>query len=286
MPANMTDEEITNVVNRVAEDYSPFNVTVTTDESVYNNANPNKRTRVIITETWEWFGKAGGTSYLNSFTWGDNTPCFVFSSLLDYDAKKVGEASSHEVGHTIGLRHQAYYNQCVFANEYHSGWGSGEISWAPIMGNSYYKNVTTWSKGPMRYGCNNLQDDLSIIASVLGYRQDDYPNAITGASSILSATTGMINSNTDIDFFSISIADNKTISVTPMNYDSDQGANLDLQLKVFDNRGVLLHTVNSPLTLKANITLPSGSYYLQIEATDNEYTSRYGMLGRYIISVD
>src|SRR5213075_2256252 len=94
-PANLTASDISIIVQRVMNDYSPFNITVTTDEAVYNAANIYKRERVIVTESWEWYGQAGGTSFVGSFTTGTNTPCFVFSSLLSYSVKNIGEACAH-----------------------------------------------------------------------------------------------------------------------------------------------------------------------------------------------
>src|SRR5688572_14908943 len=80
-PANMYTDEQARVIERVTNDYSPFNVTVTTSETVFNAAPVNKRTRVVITETYEWFGQAGGTSFVGSFYNGSGAPCFVFSSM-------------------------------------------------------------------------------------------------------------------------------------------------------------------------------------------------------------
>ena len=108
-PANLTSEETTLILQRVVTDFTPFNITVTTDEAVFSAANPAKRMRVVITESWEWYGQAGGVSYINSFTWGDNSPCFVFSSLLGYSVKKIAEACSHEAGHTTGDTMTAVY---------------------------------------------------------------------------------------------------------------------------------------------------------------------------------
>jgi len=240
-PANMTTEEAASILNRVSEDFSPFNVTVTADEAIYNAADPYKRMRVIITETYEWFGQAGGTSYLNSFTWGDNTPCFVFSSLLGYDVKKVGEAASHEGGHTLGLRHQALYTDCVYTSEYYSGQGSGETSWAPIMGNSYYRNLTTWSNGPNPYGCTALQDDLFLLAGTLGYKGDDHANTISGATALTASLSAVINSIADTDFFAFSTASAATVSVVPFNHATNEGANLDIRLNVYNKQGALVH---------------------------------------------
>ncbi|HEU4860670.1 MAG TPA: M57 family metalloprotease, partial [Chitinophagaceae bacterium] len=166
-PANLNAEEAGVILQRVTTDFTPFNITVTTDEAVYNAANPLKRMRVIITESWEWYGQAGGVSYLNSFTWGSNTPCFVFSSLLGYSVKMIAEACSHEAGHTIGLRHQSVYDAAgVKLSEYNWGQGSGEIGWAPIMGASYNENLSLWHYGPNSLSATTMQDDVAKIAAV------------------------------------------------------------------------------------------------------------------------
>jgi len=77
-PSGMNDDQITEIFNRVSEDYRPFNVNVTTNETKFNSAPYNKRMRVVITTSNEWYGSgAGGVAYINSFTWGNNSPCFV-----------------------------------------------------------------------------------------------------------------------------------------------------------------------------------------------------------------
>ena len=146
--SNLTPSQIRDVFNRVAEDYRPFTINVTTDSSVFLAAPSNKRTRVILTTSSSWYGSAGGVAYINSYSWGDNTPCFVFTALLGYNTKSIAEATSHELGHTLGLRHQSSYDAfCNKVSEYNSGNGSGEIGWAPIMGVSYYRNMTLWNYG-------------------------------------------------------------------------------------------------------------------------------------------
>jgi len=127
--SGLNDAAITEVFNRVAEDYRPFYINVTTNETNYNLAPYNKRMRVVVTTSNEWYGSgAGGVAYINSFTWGDNSPCFVFSALLGNNVKNVAEAASHEAGHTLGLRHQSSYNAaCTKLSDYNWGQGTGEI---------------------------------------------------------------------------------------------------------------------------------------------------------------
>ena len=287
-PANLNAEEAGVILQRVTTDFTPFNITVTTDEAVNNAANTLKRMRVIITESWEWYGQAGGVSYLNSFTWGSNTPCFVFSSLLGYSVKMIAEACSHEAGHTIGLRHQSVYDQAgVKISEYNWGQGSGEIGWAPIMGASYNENLSLWHYGPNSISSTTMQDDVAKIAAVVGFVSDEYTNATSGATVLSSSKTGLINASTDIDFFSVTISSTKTLSLIPTNVGpNNDGGNLDLVLKIYDSQGVLLSSINDPLILNAGVSLSAGSYYVSASTTDNQYTTRYGMLSRYTIGIN
>ena len=127
--SGLTPDQMTEIFHRIAEDYRPFNINVTTDSTKYWAAPALKRMRVVFTVSSEWYGSAGGVSYVNSFTWGDNSPCFVFTALLGYKTKWVAEAGSHELGHTLGLRHQSSYDgNCAKTAEYNQGIGSGEIA--------------------------------------------------------------------------------------------------------------------------------------------------------------
>lgn len=84
-PSGLTTTQITDIFNRVAEDYRPFNINITTDSTKFWAAPKATRMRVILTTSWEWYGSAGGVAFVGSFNWGqydDEVPCFVFSSLL------------------------------------------------------------------------------------------------------------------------------------------------------------------------------------------------------------
>jgi len=286
-PANLTAAEMSLVIQRVVTDYAPFNITVTTEEAVYNSAPYNKKMRVIVTESWEWFGQAGGVSYINSFTWGNNTPCFVFSSLLGYGSKKVGEACSHEAGHTLGLRHQSTYDaNGVKTSDYNWGYGSGETGWAPIMGAAYNQNLSLWHNGPNSISSTNIHNDLAVIAGVVGFKNDDFSNTTTGAAALSASSDGIINSSSDADFFSVSLTTSKLVKVMPQSVGANNdGSDLDLVLRVYNSQGVLLQEINDPSILNAAATLSSGSYYLSVSTAGNIYTSNYGMLSKYNISL-
>jgi len=286
-PGNLTSVQTDEIIKRVTNDYSPFNITVTTDEAVFATADVYKRMRVVITESWEWYRMAGGVSFVNSFIWGDNTPCFVFSSLLNYSTKNIAEAVSHEAGHTLGLFHQSAYDASgVKTSEYNPGQGSGETGWAPIMGVSYYQNLTLWHNGPNTFGATSYQDDVAIITNAVGVKTDDYSNTFSGAIPLTSSIYGIINNNTEADFFSIDISSSKRISLVPFNLGvNNAGANLDLVLKIYDSQGVLISVVDNSYVLSEAIVLNAGKYYLSASTTANQYATKFGMLGYYNISV-
>ncbi len=292
--SGMTNEQITMVFNRIAEDYRPFNINITTDSASYHAAPANKRMRVVLTVTSEWYGSAGGVAFVNSFTWGDNTPCFVFSALLNYNTKNVSEAAAHEAGHTLGLYHQAKYDaNCVKLSDYHTGIGSGEIGWAPIMGVGYYQNFTLWNNGPNPYGCTSYQNDLSVItgSNGFGFRTDDYAATFASATNAPFVNnqftlSGVISQNTDQDMFKFTQPSTGrfVLSAVPYNVGTgNAGSNLDLQVTLYNNSQTQLNVFN-PGTLLSSVidtTLNSGVYYLKIEGKGNVYAPEYASLGSY-----
>lgn len=286
-PANLTTEGMSIVYNRILNDYSPFNVTVTTDEAVYNNASPSKRMRVIFTESWEWFGQAGGAAFPGTFGMTNNTPCFVFTSLLNYNTKSIAEAGSHEMGHTLGLMHQSAYNGPSLINEYNYGIGSGQAGWAPIMGCAYYRNISTWHNGATNSGYNSSQDELSMITSKLGILPDDVSGTTTGAMLLQSSKNAIIHNSSDVDCFYLDLDESSTVTVTPYNVGAENaGANLDITLKTYNGQGQLVNTINDPSILNAAVTLLPGEHFVSVSVSGNANAPVYGMVGRYTIAVN
>jgi hypothetical protein len=296
-PTILSDAEITEVFNRVAEDYRPFDVNITTDSTKFLSTPLVKRIRVIITPTSSWKAGVGGVSFIGSFTWGDDTPAFVFSDRLgSNNTKSIAECCSHESGHTLGLSHQSKYdNNCTLTESYNTGEGSGEISWAPIMGNSYTKNMTGWNNGPIPTGCSNTQDNLGIIATSngFGYRADDYSDsmdvtAYTPAGSSFNIS-GIIGSSNDKDVLRFNLINSGLINITatPFNVGSaNNGANLDIKMLLYDQNKNLIRTYDPSNTMSVTIdtTLNAGTYYFVIDGTGNSYASNYGSIGSYSIT--
>jgi hypothetical protein len=294
-PATISTAAITEIFNRVAEDYRPFNVNVTTDSAVYLSAPRNKRMRVIVTATSNWYGNAGGVAYVGSFAWGDDTPCWVFSTLLQNNTKWIAEAVSHEAGHTLSLQHQSSFDAvCKKTSEYSSGQGDGEIGWAPIMGVGYYKNLTTWHKGPNTIGCNYIQNDIEIISYHLGYKSDDHANKLTTATNVTILGTafnvsGLINQSNDTDAFKIMIPipTNFKLNAIPQNVGTgNDGANIDIRISILDATADTLGVYNPSTLLSAGIdtNLNSGNYYIVVQGVGNINHSEYGSLGFYSLN--
>lgn len=293
--ANLTTAQITEIFNRVAEDYRPFNVNVTTDSTKYFAAPANKRMRVILTITSDWYGSAGGVSFMGSFTWGDNTPCFVFTALLNYNTKYIAEAAAHEAGHTLGLRHQSTYDaSCIKTSEYNYGTGTGEIAWAPIMGCGYYKNLSQWYNGQSSLSCTSYQNDLAIITSSTNgttYRTDDYSSAFNQATNEAFVnsqfnTNGVIEQSTDQDMFKFTMPlyTHFQLSAVPYNVGTgDAGSNLDLQVTMYNSSQTQIGTYNPGTLLSSFIdtNLNAGTYYLKVEGKGNAYATNYASLGSY-----
>ena len=248
----------------MAEDYAPFNVNVTTKEPPLEELRKSGSTdifygiRVVIGGNSNWLGGgAGGVAYLTSFNWSSDTPAFVFPKELgNGHPKYVAEAVSHEAGHAFGLDHDG-----TSSVEYYGGHGT----WAPIMGVSYDRAVTQWSKGEYT-GANNTEDDTAIIAREVPFRTDVHGSTIATATTLTGPTLsaeGVIGTRADVDYFKVTTGTGSaTFTVTPDNV----SPNLDVQLRLFNSAGALLATAN-PTTLNATITttLTQGSYYLEVD---------------------
>jgi len=295
--AGMTDAQVTEVFNRVSEDYRPFNVDITTDSNVFNAAPAMQRIREVITPTSAWYPSVGGITYVGSFTWGDETPSFVFCDLLGpNDPKMVAECCSHESGHSLGLYHQSTWDtSCNLLAVYSLGDGTGEVGWAPIMGDSYYQNMTGWYNGLTPYACTLSQDNLSIITTQNGftYRPDDYSDNMDSTATVFNSVgatlTGLISTSTDRDAFKFTMPTNSNFNLNVSPYSvgpNDDGADLDVKVQLYDASQNLIETYDPPTVMSVSIdtTLAAGDYYLVVQGSGNSYTSDYGSLGSYTLT--
>lgn len=289
-------EEIQSIWRRVAEDYAPFDVDVTTqfpgEAAITRSGSTDLQygTRVAMTSSSTTCG-CGGVAYVGVFDLTSNHAYYQPAFVYQEGAKSAAEAASHEAGHNLGLSHDGTATQ---------GYYDGHGEWAPIMGVGYYEPVSQWSRGEYA-GANNVEDDYSVMGSNgAAIRADDHGvgSAATALGSSLSAT-GNIERRTDIDEFSFNHGGGTvTVKVDP----AVVSPNLDIAAKLLDSAGTILAssapvsgpgaTSDSATGLNATMSadLPSGTYRLAVDgegARDPLTTgySDYGSLGMYSVAV-
>lgn len=317
-PTSFSTSERNNIINtwrRVAEDFAPFDVDVTTEDPGYaaiNRASSSDTqfgSRLIVTNSKTACpnGKTlyssvcsagcGGIAYVGVY---DNTgsnhdyyqPAIVFQNGVSSNPKYVAEAASHEVGHNIGLSHDGTSSV---------GYYQGHGSWAPIMGVGYYKAISQWSKGEYT-GANNKQDDFAVaVSNGLPIRTDDHGNTAAAATALSgnpATADGIIESASDIDAFVIAVsAGPATFSVDPAPVSPD----VDLQITVLDVTGDVLATADpasgstgydSPTGLGASVSLDlaAGTYTVLVQGVGygdplSTGYSAYGSTGNYRLAV-
>lgn len=275
---------IQEIWTRVAEDYAPFNINVTTVDPG-NLTNGRTAKMAIGGDYSDWFGDpAGGVAYVGGFFNAASNVGFVFSdALANGVARYVAEAASHEAGHLFGLWHQSEYSS---SGSKTSEYSDGNSQWAPIMGVGYYSSVTTWYNGPNNLGPNSLQDDMSILSggsNGFGYRTDEAADNFQSTTSLsLSGSSvsgnGVIGRNTDQDWYRFSTSGGSvSISATVANV----GANLDTVLELRRTDGSLVGAASPTTSLSATVTanLAAGDYFLVVKST-----GVYGFVGQYTLS--
>ena len=316
-PQSFSQIEIDNIAaiwHRVAEDYAPFDVDVTTEEPPSFTSSTG---RILITKSQDANGLSmpysdfGGSAYVD--VWGAADFEYYQPALVYYDnlgagsPKYVAESASHEMGHILGLSHDGTSTQ-----SYYNGQGKGYTRWGPIMGLGYNKHVTQWSKGDYP-DANNTQDDISIIAEKLGFRADDHGDDIATASQLyidstgkVTATTpendpgnlypdnkGIVSTRSDTDVFELHSGNGQIeLTVTPawIAYKDNRarGANLDVLAVLLDDAGREIIVANPAEETSATISYSAraGTYFLKIYGVgdgDSTY-SDYGSEGLYFIN--
>lgn len=289
---------IIGIWQRVAEDYAMVEIDVTTEDpgigalGKSNSGDAAYGVRVVIGgSSSDWYGSgSGGVAFVGSFDSKQDVPCWVFSKSLGNSEKSIAEAASHEAGHTLGLLHDGVTGGA----SYYGGQGD----WAPIMGASYGKAISQWSKGEYA-NSNNTQDDLAVMLTHgAAYRPDDHGGGIATATGLSAdvdsvAASGVIERNTDMDFFRVDAVGGSLVVIASP---SPCGPDLRLEVKLYDAAGVPLQTAASADTnagtqpVSLSRTVAAGAYYISVDGIGNGDPlttgySDYASLGQYNLSV-
>ena len=295
LPSALSGDSITQVINRVAECFAPFDITVTTRLSVYEGTPVGRRMRVVVTPTDTVAQGKGGVAFIDSWRWGgSDMVCWVFTGTV----KTVADAASHEVGHTLGLNH---HGTKIGKLDYYRGHGGGvsvPTSWAPIMGVAYGVNLTHWSRGEYYDANNTIQDDLYIIGSgTYKFTKTVTPGAnglvrVLPLNGTVFQTSGILTSQEDSNVFQFSTTGGRlTATVRPASAVTTG----DFRLDLVDGNGASMTVADPVDTLGASIsqTLVRGVYRLKVVPTGTGPRppggykigySAYGSLGGYTLT--
>lgn len=283
--AGYSVEDINTVFAVVSERYAAFDVNVTTDIKMYNEAKVGKRMRVLFTTTevvsgYSGYAFVGSLARAGNGVYSSNIPCFVFTDKLS-SSKNAAEVAAHELGHTFGLRHDGLTGG--------SAYYTGQKNWAPIMGAAFNKPVAQWSKGEYNRASNG-EDDISIIARVVGggtltsgfatSNNASNPIALTGALRADVVSNELVSRHFTVTAVK---SGSLTVSVSVPAY----GA-LNAMVEVLDSKGKVLGKNNDAKSLNTSVTVPVaiGKYTVRVSGDGeldpkNDGYSKYGSVGSF-----
>ncbi|MCP4985826.1 MAG: hypothetical protein GY928_07100 [Colwellia sp.] len=279
VPYDVSKEFIWTTWQIVSASFSMFDVNVTTDRYVYNNAAPSKRGGATM------YRQTGRSSC--HFAFGTSTFCTLYR---ENDAYGQGRIAAHELGHLLHLRHDGGSP----GGEYHQG--LSKYQWVPVMGNIWWGNnwgqaLYQWSKGEYS-GASNRQDDFNEMGRFLNLKLDDNPGttALPVDFNGFVSKAGQIERNNDSDVFSFTITgDRGVIDLTIDRTEHIGGGMLDVQAYIRNSSGAVVAQSNKSVNRSASFkqSLAAGQYTLEItggaEGSPRNGFSNYSSLGYYSV---
>lgn len=284
-PDYFTEHELLMIIRiwkQVCEDFSPYEVNVTTKEPSLdkliksNNSDQEFGIRVVIGGTGRNFLNAsyGGIAYVGSFSWANDTPTFAFSDNLGRVPKYIAEVISHEVGHTAGLWHHGRTDGAT----YHTGDGI----WAPLMGATYAARVGQWSRGEYPLA-NNKNPDMEIMSQYMPFRENTEENPFY--NPILGEPFyGTIHKPYEVDSFFLDLQGG---TVTVRAELPEYYPNTDLCMKLRSEEGEIVFEHKFYPAPFATFHVKKGNYTLELFGATfaGAGNSSYGSTGEYKLTV-
>ncbi len=296
---------IENIVNIMGEDFSPFDVNITTVDP--GTITDGESLRVVFTnDPGAGLGFPGvgilGVAILGAFndSFNDDDTLFIFAPNFDQSynggdfgplgasgtimatAAEVGNTGSHEVGHTLDLEHYGNNN---------------DIPDSIMRDINATLNRELWARGLTSDGPGEStpfnQDDLAVLAGAgnsFEFLPDDHGDNIGSATPLTANGTsytanGVIDHpDTDTDFFEFFGTDGGTteIRVIVDNYVTD----LDVVLNLYDSDGNQIGTDNPSNSFGAalNVSLTDDFYYVEVrsDASPQELME----IGQFLLTIE
>jgi hypothetical protein len=285
-PTTFSSAELTSITEiwqGVAEEYSPFNINVTTVAPAALVHGQNME--LIIGGSGSWLGAAaGGVSYIGAFatSYLPNIS-FVFpGELANGTPKYTADAAAHEAGHEFGLYHQATWSGTTLVADYSTGTPAD----GPVMGDPYGDTRATWFDGTNDVSSTTIQDDMAVISGStngFGYRNDGISHAI-GSPTDLTGTSpsdsGIISTTSQVDYYEFSTgAGSISLSASQFSIPGVFDGMLSLKFSLYNANDQLVTSSGSGLTESINTTVAAGSYIVAISSDGS-----YGDVGQYTFS--
>lgn len=305
--------QVQSVFRRVADDFSPFDVDVTTefvpDKMAYRTGSDGPTFGYIVDIVQKPAGSGSsviGEVTLKSFDdRSDATRRLTVTASAPNDS--LPEIISHLLGHALGLRDDEV--DTTGSRQLYDGHPTQMGRWVPIMGyspvvreNGNLPAFTQFSRGEYD-GALNKTDSLAAIQQIIPLRADDVGDTLVTAKKLplnpqktrinLARTEGIIGRQGDKDVYLLNVgAGELYVDLQP----PVGGGNVNLSVRLFDANGqAVANSVplngkpsNAPRATFFSREMKSGTYYLEVSAVgvDDPRTngfSEYGSIGQYSV---
>ena len=303
---HLEQDVISRVWGRVAEDFAPFDIDVTTERPAdLDRGFPSERNvlwSIFTTSRSANFSPVvAGVSLFNLgyMPFGKRTPTFTFFDVIGrMDHNTLADVATQENGHMFGLLHDGLQLPGEGRREYYAGHGTGPTSWGPVMGDPTRRNVTQWSIADYPDGINppffpdapmgDRQDDIAIIAGKLGFRIDDVGDEPSAALPLEFGSRHYIDASADVDVFALPSTGGVELFISGYrDGGSTDGGNLDIAAEIVNAAGLVVASSDDHEQTTATLAsvLPPGPHFLRVHSSSNPaFYTTYGSVGEYTVT--
>ncbi|MCP4376647.1 MAG: PEP-CTERM sorting domain-containing protein [bacterium] len=237
------------------------------------------------------------------------TGVYATGNVLAITTTNRSTVIAHEVGHILGLNHQARYDSNGdYVSDYRT---AAEDQWdrGVLMGRDYDGKFAQWSDGLTPAATESeatSQDDVAVIAANIvakanaftgdtysgdGFRIDDHGGVLAGATIVTEGITeGIIERTADVDMFRLywnggvlTVSAEAQLSLVG-GYTPEYASSVGLDMTLYDATGTALSSDSAvdPADVDTALSesLSAGTYYIGLTGSGG-----YGDLGAYNLTL-